>query len=64
MRKIVRCLLLSALVIGVHAGLVSNLSAASAQAKLSPTAITDIKSIAGKWEGLMIRTPNPKRTIG
>ena len=60
MRKIVRCLLLSALVIGIHAGLISNSSAASAQAKLSPTAITDIKSLAGKWEGIMIRTPKSR----
>ena len=57
MRKFARFLQLSALVIGVQAVLVSNLLAASAKVQLSPTAITEMKNIAGKWEGLMIRTP-------
>jgi hypothetical protein len=34
--------------------------AASAKVEWSPTAITDIKAIAGKWEGLMIRTPKAR----
>jgi hypothetical protein len=49
MRKIAWFLELSALVIGVQAGIATISLAASAKAQLSPTAITDIKSIAGKW---------------
>jgi hypothetical protein len=60
MRKIIWFLQFSALVIGVQAGFVAISLAASAKAQLSPTAIADIKSIAGKWEGIMIRTPKSK----
>jgi hypothetical protein len=60
MRKFVRFLQLCALVIGVQAVLVSDLLAASAKVQLSPTAITDIKTVAGKWEGIMIRTPRSR----
>ena len=60
MKKITQWLQLGALVIGVQAMLVSNLLAASAKAQFSPTAITEVKTIAGKWEGLMIRTPKSK----
>ena len=60
MRKIAWFLQLSAVVIGVQAGFATVSMAASAKAQLSPTAITDIKSIAGKWEGIMIRTPKSR----
>jgi hypothetical protein len=60
MRRLAWLLQLSALVIGVQAGLVSVSLAAGAKPQLSPTAITDIKSIAGKWEGIMIRTPKSR----
>jgi len=48
---------ISGLIIGVQVALACAVFAASEKAQWSPTAITDIKSIAGKWEGLMIRTP-------
>ena len=60
MRRITWFLQLSALAIGVQAGIASISLAASAKPQLSPTAITDIKSIAGKWEGIMIRTPKSR----
>ena len=50
----------SGLVIGVQAALACAVFAASEKAQWSPTQITDIKSIAGKWEGIMIRTPKSK----
>jgi hypothetical protein len=60
MRRITWFLQLSALLIGVQAGIAPISLAASAKPQLSPTAITDIKSIAGKWEGIMIRTPKSR----
>ena len=51
---------ISALIIGVQATLAATALAASAKAQWSPTAITDIKTIAGKWEGIMIRTPKSR----
>jgi hypothetical protein len=50
---------ITGLVIGVQAALACAVLAAE-KAQWSPTAITDIKSIAGKWEGIMIRTPKAK----
>jgi len=61
MKKIVKWIQLNALVIGVLAILGSSLEAASAKPQLSPTAITDIKTIAGRWEGIMIRTPRSRQ---
>jgi hypothetical protein len=55
-----RFLQLSALVVGFQVAVVSISLAASAKAQLSPTAIADIKNIAGKWEGIMIRTPKSR----
>jgi hypothetical protein len=60
MRRITWLLQLSALAIGVQAGIAPISLAASAKPQLSPTAITDIKSISGKWEGIMIRTPKSR----
>ena len=60
MRRIVRFVQISGLVIGVQAALACAVFAASEKAQWSPTQITDIKSIAGKWEGIMIRTPKSK----
>ena len=60
MRNIKRFFQISALIIGVQAALVATALAASAKVEWSPTAITDIKAIAGKWEGLMIRTPKAR----
>src|SRR5512140_3817453 len=60
MRSIMRFFQIGALIIGVQATLVTTALAASAKPQWSPTAITDIKTIAGKWEGLMIRTPKAR----
>ena len=60
MRIIIRFVQISGLVIGVQAALACAVFAASEKAQWSPTQITDIKSIAGKWEGIMIRTPKSK----
>jgi hypothetical protein len=60
MRNIKRLLQISALIIGVQATLVVSALAAGAKPQWSPTAITDIKAIAGKWEGLMVRTPKSR----
>lgn len=60
MRRIMRFVQISGLVIGVQAALTCAVFAASEKAQWSPTAITDIKSIAGKWEGIMIRTPRSR----
>jgi hypothetical protein len=51
---------ISGLIIGVQVALACAVFAASEKAQWSPTAITDIKSIAGKWEGIMIRTPKSR----
>ena len=60
MGRIVRFVQISGLVIGVQAALACAVFAASEKAQWTPTQITDIKSIAGKWEGIMIRTPKSK----
>jgi hypothetical protein len=60
MRSIMRLFQISALIIGVQTTLVATALAASAKVEWSPTAISDIKAIAGKWEGLMIRTPKAR----
>ena len=60
MRSLMRLFQISALIIGVQATLAATALAASAKAQWSPTAITDIKTIAGKWEGIMIRTPKSR----
>jgi hypothetical protein len=60
MKSIMRLFQISALIIGVQATLAATALAASAKAQWSPTAITDIKTIAGKWEGIMIRTPKSR----
>ena len=60
MRRIMRFFQISGLIIGVQAALACAVFAASEKAQWSPTAITDIKTIAGKWEGIMIRTPKSR----
>ena len=60
MRRIIRFVQISGLVIGVQAALACAVFAASEKAQWSPTKISDFKSIAGKWEGLLIRTPTAK----
>ena len=51
---------ISGFVVGILAALACVVFAASEKAQWSPTQITDIKSIAGKWEGIMIRTPKSR----
>jgi hypothetical protein len=58
--KIVRLAQISLLVVGIQVALACAVFAASAKDQWSPTQITDIKSIAGKWEGIMIRTPKSR----
>ena len=60
MKRTIRFLQISGLIIGVQAALACGLFAASEKAQWSPTAITDIKTVAGKWEGIMIRTPRSR----
>lgn len=57
--RIMRFVQISGFVIGVQAALACAAFAAE-KTQWSPTEITDIKSISGKWEGLMIRTPKSK----
>ena len=60
MRRFGRFLQIGGLVIGIQVALAGVLLAASEKPKWTPTEITDIKAIAGKWEGLMIRTPKSR----
>lgn len=60
MKRIIRFLQISGLIIGVQAALACAVFAAGEKAQWSPTQITDIKSIAGKWEGIMIRSPKSR----
>ena len=60
MRKVMRCLQIGGFVIAVQAALACAVFEASEKTQWSPTQITDFKSIAGKWEGLLIRTPTAK----
>lgn len=57
--RIMRFVQISGFVIGVQAALACAVFAAE-KTQWSPTEITDIKSISGKWEGIMIRTPKSK----
>lgn len=58
--RIMRFVQISGFVIGVQAALACAVFAAE-KTQWSPTEITDIKSISGKWEGIMIRTPKSKQ---
>ena len=60
MRKVMRCLQISGFVIALQAALGCAVFETSEKAQWSPTEISDFKSIAGKWEGLLIRTPTAK----
>jgi len=59
MNKIMRLVKISGFIMGVHAALACAVFAAE-KPQWSPTQITDIKDISGKWEGIMIRTPKSK----
>ena len=59
MRRIMLCLQISGLILGVQAALACAVLAAE-KPQWSPTQITDIKDISGKWEGIMIRTPKSR----
>ncbi len=54
--RIMRFVQISAFVVGVQVALACAVFSAE-KTQWSPAQITDIKSISGKWEGLMIRTP-------
>ena len=56
MRRIMGFVRVSGFVVAVQAALVC-VAFSAEKTQWSPTQIADIKSIAGKWEGLMIRTP-------
>ncbi len=58
--RVKRFVQISGFVIGVQAALACAVFAAE-KPQWSPTEITDIKSISGKWEGIMIRTPKSKQ---
>jgi hypothetical protein len=60
MRKVMQCLQISGFIIALQAALACGGFTASEKAQWSPTEISDFKSIAGKWEGLLIRTPTAK----
>lgn len=50
---------ISAFVVGVQVALACAVFSAE-KTQWSPTQIADIKSISGKWEGIMIRTPKSR----
>ena len=54
--RIMRFVQISAFVVGIQVALACAVFSAE-KTQWSPAQITDIKSISGKWEGLMIRTP-------
>ena len=60
MRKVMRCLQISGFVVAVQGALGCAVFTASEKTQWSPAQISDFKSIAGKWEGIMIRTPTAK----
>ena len=60
MRKVMQYLQISGFIIALQAALACGGFTAGEKAQWSPTEITDFKSIAGKWEGLLIRTPTAK----
>jgi len=60
MRRAVARLKICGWVIGVQAVFACASLATSAKPQWSPVAITDLKTIAGKWEGIMIRTPKAR----
>lgn len=59
MRRMTRFLQISGFVVGVQAALVCAVFSAE-KTQWSPTEITDIKSISGKWEGIMIQAPKSR----
>jgi hypothetical protein len=60
MRKVMQYLQIGGFIIALQAALACGGFTAGEKAQWSPTQITDFKSIAGKWEGLLIRTPTAK----
>lgn len=59
MKKLMRFVKISGFVVGLQAALACAVLAAE-KPQWSPTQITDIKDISGKWEGIMIRTPKSR----
>lgn len=57
--RIMRFVQISAFVVGVQVALACAVFSAE-KTQWSPTQIADIKSISGKWEGIMIRTPKSR----
>ena len=56
MRRIMGFVRVSGFVVAIQAALVC-VAFSAEKTQWSPAQIADIKSLAGKWEGLMIRTP-------
>jgi hypothetical protein len=59
MRKVMRYLQISGFIIALQAALACGGFTAGEKAQWSPTEIRDFKTIAGKWEGILI-TPTAK----
>lgn len=60
MTRLKRSLQMFAIVIAVHVLAACNLMAPSETRQLKPSAITDFKSVAGTWEGLLVRNPRTR----
>ena len=57
MRGFVRFLQLSSIIMAVLTVAACTAAVSKETGQWTPTPITDLKSVAGRWEGLMIRTP-------
>ena len=60
MTRLKRSLEIIAIIVVVHVIVACSLMAPSETRQLQPTAVTDFKSVAGKWQGLLVRNPRTR----
>jgi hypothetical protein len=60
MTRLKRSLEMVAIIISVHAIVACSSTAPKETRQWRPTALADFKSVAGKWEGLLVRNPRTR----
>jgi len=60
MTRLKRSLEMIAIIIAVHVIVACSFMATKETRQYQPTAIADVKSVAGKWQGLLVRNPRTR----
>ena len=65
MTRLKRSLKMIAVIVAVQGMVACSLMDSKEKRQWQPTTITDMKSVAGKWQGLLVRNPrNPRGRLG